>query len=262
MDKTMTLPAQPATGRAASGDVERWYFSAAMALLFVLAFIGFHRFYLHGRAFPDRELTPPIRGQVIAHGLIMSAWMVMTLVQPLLIARKNHRLHMKLGWLGVALAAAVTVAGVKLSIDSCAVMPPDMVIWAMSPPQFMAVPFWVSVVFGSCVAVAVWKRRRPAIHRAMLLMGTLVAMSAAISRIDTLNRTFVGTAMERLMGPFFTTAVVGALLVLAHGAITRRVDRWLWGSFAGTLVVFVLITQGARTELWQSAARGMMGMSS
>jgi hypothetical protein len=40
---------------------------------------------LHGKAYPGRELAPEIRTLLIPHGIGMSAWFLLFLVQPLLI---------------------------------------------------------------------------------------------------------------------------------------------------------------------------------
>jgi hypothetical protein len=61
---------------------ERWFYFAASVALLVLTFIGFRMFYLEGRAFPGRPLTPPIRGLLIAHGILMTVWILLAVVQP------------------------------------------------------------------------------------------------------------------------------------------------------------------------------------
>jgi hypothetical protein len=254
MKPQTSLAADGAPKTSSNGDPARLFYSAAAALLLVLAFIGFHRFYIHGRAYPDRELTPPIRTLVILHGVVMSGWMLLFVTQPLLILKRGHRIHMKLGWLGAALATGVVVLGVRLAIESARVTPPEARIWGLPPRQFMAVPLIVSVAFALYVAVAVWKRRRPEIHRAMMLLGTLAAMSAAISRIDTLNNLYVGTTWETIFGPFFTTLVIGALLLLSNGLLTRRFDKWLAGGLAVLTVIFLLIVQIAPTPAWSHFA--------
>jgi hypothetical protein len=86
MNSTQTLPVDPpqVKGRA-SHNRARLFYSGAAAALFILAFLGFQQFYLHGKAYPDRELAPPIRTLLIVHGVAMSAWMLLFVAQPLLI---------------------------------------------------------------------------------------------------------------------------------------------------------------------------------
>jgi len=69
-----------------------FYFGAAVLLL-ALMFLGFQQFYLHGKAYPNRELAPPIRTLLILHGASMLMWVLLFLVQPLLIVAGNRRVH-------------------------------------------------------------------------------------------------------------------------------------------------------------------------
>ena len=88
---------KPQTKGPASPERARLLYLGAAVLLLVLMFLGFQQFYLHGRAYPGRELTPPIRTLLILHGIGMTTWMLLFLVQPLLIVAGNRRVHMMLG---------------------------------------------------------------------------------------------------------------------------------------------------------------------
>ena len=66
-------------------------------LLLVATLLGFQQFYLHGKAFPGRELLPQARLLLIAHGVAMSCWIVLFLVQSLLIVGDNRRLVAEVG---------------------------------------------------------------------------------------------------------------------------------------------------------------------
>ena len=83
---------------------------AVVALLFPLVVvIGFARTYYLRSVFHGPASTTWL---VTAHGLLMSAWVAFFIAQVWLIRSKNARVHMKLGWLGVALASAMIVVGV------------------------------------------------------------------------------------------------------------------------------------------------------
>jgi uncharacterized membrane-anchored protein len=106
----------------------RLFHTLAAALLCVMMLVGFQQFYFHGRAYPGRDLAPPIRTLRIVHGSSMTLWMLLFLVQPLLIVARNRRLHMTLGKIGAVLAAAIVVVGVKTAIESVRVSPPGLKI--------------------------------------------------------------------------------------------------------------------------------------
>ncbi len=114
------------TNRPNKPFVERYFYSVATILLLVLTVVGFQLFYFHGKAYPDRPLTPPIKALVITHGMAMSLWMLLAIIQPLLVAGGNRRAHMALGKVMTVIAVCLTVLGMKLGIASCKVAPPDL----------------------------------------------------------------------------------------------------------------------------------------
>jgi hypothetical protein len=209
---------------------------------------------MHGKAYPDRPIHPQIKLIVIGHGVTMSLWLILLLVQPALVALRKHKLHMTLGKLGAVLAGFIFLFGVATAIGSVRTTPPQAVIWGMSPVQFMAVPFIAVVAFTGFVALAIVYRKKPDIHRAMMLMGTMTAMSAAVSRIDPLNNLYLGTVWERWFGPFFFTLILGVILLAVRCALIRRFDRYLALGLAGVVAVAIFTMNIATTSAWEAFA--------
>ncbi|MFN0139207.1 MAG: hypothetical protein ACKVQW_03845, partial [Pyrinomonadaceae bacterium] len=123
---------------------ERRLFAVVAVLFPVIVLIGFGRTYYARFAFD----VPPVPGKLVhLHGLVMSAWVLLFCGQVLLIHTKNHRVHMRLGFVGLALAVAVVivgfftaVAGAKFGSPST---PPGVV-----PLEFLAVPLFDMVMFS------------------------------------------------------------------------------------------------------------------
>ncbi len=249
----------PRAPRAAAPGATRWFYSAAAALLLVLMFVGFQRFYVQGRAYPDRDLTPPIRTLLILHGVAMTAWMLLLLVQSLLVANKKLRVHMSLGMAGAALAAAIVFLGWKLGIASTSVSPPELRIWGVSPRQFMIVPIVSVTIFGAFVAVGVLYRKRPHVHKPMMLLASLAAMPAAVSRIDSLNAYYLGTFWETHFGAFFMTLVLGGALLLVRCATTRKLDVPFAAGWAALVVSSAAIVHMATSDVWDRFAGFLLG---
>ncbi len=232
----------------------RAFFTSAAVLLLALTVIGFRHFYLEGRSYPGRPITPPIRALIIVHGVAMASWMVLFGVQSALIAARKHRVHMALGRIGAVLAGTIVVLGLWLGVQSARVTPPDMAIWGLLPKPFMSVPMISVGMFGVFVGVGIWKRKRPAIHKPMMLLGTLSAMTAAISRIDALNALYLGTVLERIWGPFFTTLAVGVVLLMVRCALMRGLDKPFAIGLGILTVVFASMMQIAPTAAWDQIA--------
>jgi len=250
----MLLFNDPQVKVATSPNRARLFYFGVAALLLTLMLLGFQQFYLHGKAFPNRELAQPIRTLLILHGIGMSAWVLLFLVQPLLIVAGNRREHMMLGRIGAVLAACIVILGFRLGIESTLISPPDMRIWGLAPKQFMAVPIIGIMIFAGYVIVGVWNRRRPEVHRPLMLLATMAAMPAAVSRIDFISVLYHGTVWETVFGPFFGMLVIGAFFLVMKCLLTRSLNRWFAMGYAGLVVSSALIMQLATTSAWDHFA--------
>lgn len=249
-------PAQPSPLAAAPSRANptRYFYVVAGIIMLVLSVVGFHHFYLQGKSYPGRDITPPIRGLIIAHAVLMSAWLLVFILQPLLIVGRRTRVHMRVGQVSAVMAVAIVVLGLMTATYSARVTPPDVTFGPLTAKQFMAVPYTGIILFAVFVAIGVWKRNRPDIHRPMMLLATLSALAAALDRIDALRELYVSTFLYTLWGSFFTTLVLGGLLLAAKCALSRRFDRPFAIGLAAMTVVTCVMIQLAPTAVWNSFA--------
>lgn len=232
----------------------RVFYTGAALLMLLLTLVGFSKFYFQGMAYPGREIPPPIKTLVISHGLSMTAWLLLLLVQPILILRRNVRLHMTLGKIGALLTMLILGLGIALAIQSARYTPAEARIWGMTPKQFMAVPFISVIVFAVFVAIGVVYRRNAEIHRPMMLLATLTAMSASVGRIDALTALYAGTVWERQFSTFFMTLLIGTVLWTVRCILTRSIDRFFAIGLGALIVIDWGIVQLAPTNTWDSFA--------
>lgn len=232
----------------------RFFYTGAAVCLFVVMLFGFQQFYLHGRAFPNRPLAPPIRTLIIAHGIAMTTWVLLLLVQPLLVVNRKFRAHMALGKLGAALAVCVFILGWKLAIAATRITPPQVRLWNMPMKQFMAVPIISIMMFAGFVTLAILNRRRPAIHRPMMLLATLAAIPAALDRIDAIRSLYEHTVWGAWFGPFFASLVIGLVFFVVKWAVTRKFDRYYALGWATLVTTGAGIMKLATTGVWNGIA--------
>ena len=232
----------------------RWFYSVASLSLLVLTFIGFQLFYLHGQAYPGRPLTPPIRTLIIIHGCLMTGWMLLAVAQPLLVVTGRKRLHMKLGILGVVLASGIILAGLRIGIEAARVSPPDLQVFGLAPKEFMAGSVLSFLIFGLFVFIGVVNRRRPEVHRPMMLLASLSVIGAAIGRMTPLNALYAGMWWELVFSEFFMQLIFAAILLAAKCVVCKSFDRWFAGGFAALTVACVAISLGAKTQAWDKFA--------
>ena len=113
------------------------YLLAAVVIpLIVLA--GFARtYYLKGFF-----ATPALPSTIVhVHGIVMTAWVMLFIVQVTLVAKRRTKLHQQLGILGAFLAALVFVVGMLTALYAAArvLNNPNLVIPPANPPplQFL-----------------------------------------------------------------------------------------------------------------------------
>ena len=236
----------------------RFFYPMATLALLALTLIGFRLFYLHLQAFPGRPLTPPIRTLVIVHGVLMTAWMLLAVVQPVLIATGKKRLHMTLGKFAALLAVGIVAAGYLVAVNAARVNPPELRLFGLAPKEFLTVPLFAILAFGVLVFIGVWNRRRPEIHRPMMLMASLAIVSAALGRMPQLNGWYAGTRLEQWLTAFATTIAIGGLMLAVKCALERRFDRWFAAAFGILAAACVTSALVAKTSTWNELASSLV----
>jgi hypothetical protein len=240
----MTVPS------ASNPDRSRFFYTAASATLLLLAFVGFKLFYLQGQAFPGRPLTPPIRTLLITHGVLMTTWMLLSVLQPLLVAAGRKRVHMTLGIFASVLTVAIVVVGYLTAVNAARVNPPDLKLFGLNQKEFLTVPLTGIVTFAGFVLVGIVNRRRPEVHRPMMFMASLSVIAAAMGRMPALNNWYAGTQLEHCFSAFLTTIMLGALLLAIKCALERRFDRWFAGAFLAFAAICIVTSLSAKSDAW------------
>jgi len=254
-----TLPshdqtAEPAATTKVPMAAARYFYSGAALGLAALTFWGFESFYLHGTAPEGEAIRAPIRTLVVVHGVVMTAWMLVFVLQPQLIARRKYTIHMRVGKIGATLAAIAVVLGSFVAVESARLNMPDTMTWGLDPRQFLTftlVPIWM---FGLLVFIAVANRNHPDIHRPMMLTAVLAAMPPPFFRIAPLTALFIDSLPGRVFGPFAPVLVVGLVFVMVKWILYRRFDRWLAIGVGGLAVSSAALMKIATTAAWENFA--------
>jgi hypothetical protein len=231
-------------------DRSRYFYTIASASLLVLTFIGFKLFYLQGQAFPGRPLTPPIRTLLITHGVLMTAWMLLSVLQPLLVATGRKRVHMTLGIFATLMAVAIVLVTYWTAIHAARVNPPDLKLFGLNQKEFLTVPLMGVATFAGFVLGGIVNRRRPEVHRPLMFMASLSVVAAAMGRMPVLNNWYAGTWLEHWFSAFVTTLALGALLLAIKCVLERRCDRWFALAFGILAVACVSASLVAKTDAW------------
>lgn len=231
---------------------DRVFYSATAVLILIIMFVGFREFFTTGHGDGGRVINPTILPTVIAHGLSITAWYILSVIQALLITTKNRRLHMKLGWCSLVLVPVIAVTGVAVALRSAQGTPETMVFFGMPYRfDFVLVMLTEMVIFTTCVAAGLLSRKRPEVHRAMMLSASLSLLLGATTRMPWITALFGGQTRAGFFGPVF---VLGAVLILVNSIRRQQFDRWLAVGFGSTAVVYLTAMQLGATGVWHQMA--------
>lgn len=200
----------------------------------IIIFAGFaHTYYLR-LAFETKRLPPLLH----LHGFLFTSWFALFFVQARLVAGHRVDLHRKLGVAGALLAplCACVAARVSFVAGRRAFMAHPASLAILGRP--FAMDFGTSLMFLVLVAIALYVRRRPDIHRRLMLLACCSILLPAIGRIPFVFDT-VG-----LWGLVAITELPPLMCVLYDTIRHRRVHpAFGWGGAAllASFPAFMLI---------------------
>ena len=243
---TTTTATHPAR-TAAVGAYDRVFYTGMAVVMALTIFAGFARtYYLRGYFGPGTSVTggTGLSPLVHLHGIILTAWMLLFIVQTGLIAARRTAIHRRLGVAGVALAIAMIGVGTTTAITAAArgSAPPGV-----EPLVFLVVPLFDMLLFGGFVAMAVLRRRDKEAHKRLMLLAYVSITVAGVARIPGVIA----------LGPpgFFALTFLFAIFGMIYDWRTRgRIHPvYKWGGTLLALSVPLRLTLSG-TPAWRSFA--------
>ena len=179
------------------------------------------------------------------HGVVFTAWIVLFVVQTRLVAARRVPLHRRLGVAGGVLAALMIVVGFLAAVDSArrGATPPG----GPPPLVFLAIPMADLVIFSTLVGAGLWFRRRPDVHRRLMLTSTIAILTAAIARLPGV---IAGGPLV-----YFALTDLFVIVCLVYDRLTRgRVHPAFWWGGGLLLASQVGRLASAGTPAWLGVA--------
>lgn len=195
----------------------RRFFMLIAALMLLVIALGFGpSFYLR----PWFKSTP-LPAHLLVHGIVMSAWFALFLVQALMVRTRRIEVHRRLGWAGVALAGAVILTGIQVNLE---LIPGALARGAISRPEdgvgFALGSMSSLLPFAVLVGLAVGWRRRPGVHKRLMFWAFAWMLGPALASSRPL-----GQALDQLVAPhlpFFPFDLIWLLALMAYDWKTER----------------------------------------
>ena len=228
---------------------DRFFYACTAAIFLALAVIGFRHYIFEGRLFDGTPINPAMLVAIVAHSSAVFAWFLLFFVQSLLISTKNRRVHMKLGWSVLVIAPIIAVTGPFVAIRSTRLENMPVFDWPALP--FLLVMLTEIALYVVFVAIGVLNRKRPRIHRPMMLLASLSLISGATGRIPLVNSVFGVHQWMALFGP---VVALGGLCLLVRWAMSRSLEREFVVGYAALVVVSLAVSRLAMTDVWVSWA--------
>ena len=166
------------TGR--NGILCRYFYFAMSLLLAAIVVTGFKR-TVNQNLFHPAIPRPFI---LWVHASAFSAWVIFFIAQSTLVRVRKVSWHRSIGWFGAGLATVMVPLGVATAIVMARF---DMVqLHLPDADAFLSIPFYDMIAFGVSIALAIYWRTKPELHRRLVFIATCGLMDAAFGRFDYL----------------------------------------------------------------------------
>jgi hypothetical protein len=184
------------------------------------------------------------------HGAVFSGWVLFYILQSTLVRTHNVRVHRSLGWFGAALGTVMAPLGIITAIVMGRF--DTYTLHQKGADAFLIVPFYDMVAFATCLGLAIYWRKKPELHRRMMLITTCVLLDAAFGRIDYLFNNSL----------YFLCLDVVILLGVGRDLIVnRRIHRVYLVALPVLMVCqgFVIYTLRSSSHWWIRIADAILG---
>ena len=224
-----------------------------IAILFsAIVLIGFSRTYYLKVLFDPTPLPSLL---VHVHGLLMTGWVLLFIIQVRLVAAREIRMHQRLGWATASLAVLIIVVGFATAIHAAKAgsrsTPPGV-----SPLAFLIVPLFDLLMFALFLGGALYYRKRSAEHKRLMLLTAINFLPPAIARIPV-------PALQAL-GPLWFFGVPTVVALYCVGLDARRHRRLNQVFLAGTLLLvasYVARLALMNTSAWMATAQWLASLA-
>src|SRR3954452_10799660 len=256
------------SGTPRAHAIDRWIFVGMAVWFIAITLTGFIPDSIMKVGMVQAGARPPFPIVLHIHAVLMGSFLVILFTQTWLMATGRRGLHMQLGVLGMAVAAALVVVGFVLA--------PTMYYqtWTAlqsAPPagraelqQVLSVKdnifllqMRIGILFPLFLAIGLRARGANAgLHKRMMFLATVMALPAGIDRIPWLPSTM---PLSPWSPDLYTLLAVSPMFVW-DVIRNRRVHEAYWIWFAINLPFAVAVHGLWGTQWWIATAPKLMGL--
>lgn len=240
---------------AADKNTERRFFTGLALAVALVVFVGFAPSYYLKPIFGVEPTSGRLTALHHVHGVIFTLWIVLFVTQTVLVARKRTDLHRRLGVVGMMLALLMLALGFYMQLAD---LKKGITVPGVPPVAFFGVAVADLVVFAVMLGAGFYFRRRPDVHKRLMMLATISILTPATARFALLALTFIPVP-GLFIGWLMLDLLIVACAVFDHRTLGRVHRATLIGG------LFVLLSEPLRlvlanTSVWQQFAVWLVQM--
>jgi hypothetical protein len=166
------------TGR--NGILCRYFYFSMSLLVAAIVVTGFKR-TVNANLFHPAVPRPFI---LWIHGSAFAGWVIFFICQSTLVRVGKVSWHRSIGWFGAGLATVMVPLGVATAIIMARFDTVQLHQNQSDAYAFLSVPFYDMIAFGLLIALAIYWRTKPELHRRLIFIATCGLTDAAFGRFD------------------------------------------------------------------------------
>ncbi len=192
----------------------RWFFFVLSWVFILIIAVAFApTFYLRGMLHSTHIIEGPLTTYIILHGIVLTSWYLLFMIQTWLVATDRTRPHRALGVAGAVLAVCLLVLSTLVLLHTPA---RDAAVGASVGQIALEVvgDLGLLVFFAGLVTAAILNRRQPDVHKRLMTLASIGILAPALARWPG------AAAYMPLSAVLPQFALFGALI--AYDIVTRR----------------------------------------
>ena len=226
--------------------LDKYFYFAMSLLIAAIVVIGFSRTVNQNLFHP----AAPRPFLLWIHATAFSLWVVFFILQSALVRVRKVKLHRLLGWFGASLAAIMVPLGFTIAIIMGRF--DKHVMHVIDADTFLSIPFGDMLIFSILVGFAIYWRKKPELHRRLILIGTCALLDAAFGRFAYL--------MDHNL--FFLCVDAVILLGVARDQLMNRRIHIVYRVALPSMVVlqiFMIYLWRAAPAWWSNIGQALLG---
>ena len=216
----------------------RFYLGCCLVFLVLVVWAFARTYYL--KAFFH---TPTLTQLVHVHGVVMTGWVVLLLVQTSLVVARRVQWHRRLGTFGGVWAILVFILGSTTTFHAAAREVREHSPAATFQVSVLGLELLQMLLFAGFVATAIWLRHRTDYHKRFMVLTAACMMPSVIPRLPFNIQGFasivlylalfvfaavaIDTVRSRRLHPAFGWGAALILVVMGIGVIASTTPWWI-----------------------------------